>query len=143
MVNQSVEVLELPQNNLGFKGIQAMAKMLRVNTALSELKLQRCRIDQFSAPVLAKALAENEGLRLVDVSMNEMGEGILSFSETLRRNKTMVVLNVAANLHTERHISELLLALRENSTLRSFHCFATGKISSGKVWKAAAVVMHS
>ncbi|XP_052761064.1 leucine-rich repeat-containing protein 34-like isoform X2 [Mya arenaria] len=74
------------------------AKMLKVNTTLEELHLQKFEIRDFGATRLAENLMENLSLQYLDLSCNRITrDGVKELSKVLKRNTGIRHLNLSFN----------------------------------------------
>ncbi|XP_071839867.1 leucine-rich repeat-containing protein 34-like isoform X1 [Apostichopus japonicus] len=74
------------------------AKMLQVNSTLTELHLQKCDIRDFGAERLAETLVENVALKYLDLACNRIArDGAKSISKILRQNTPLEVLDLSSN----------------------------------------------
>jgi len=74
------------------------ARMLRVNTGLSEIYLGKAKIRDEGASILVNSLLENKTLRVLELFGNEIGaEGAKCLGKLLRNDCQLQRLNLAAN----------------------------------------------
>ncbi|KAJ8021982.1 Leucine-rich repeat-containing protein 34 [Holothuria leucospilota] len=74
------------------------AKMLKVNSTLTELHLQKCDIRDFGAERLAETLVENISLKYLDLSCNRIArDGAKSISKILKQNTPLEILDLSSN----------------------------------------------
>ncbi|XP_071944428.1 leucine-rich repeat-containing protein 34-like isoform X2 [Antedon mediterranea] len=119
------------------------ALMLKVNSDLCELHLQKCDIKDFGAERLVDALVLNIGLKYLDLSCNRITrDGALAISKLLKRNTPLEVLDLGFNRIEDDgavYISEALTQL--NRTLKTLVITSNNIQGAGLV--AIAKSMHS
>ena len=67
--NTNVTVLDLAWNGLGYEGSLGVGEMLRGNHYLRELDVTSNRINWEGATLVARGLAENDGLEILKASL--------------------------------------------------------------------------
>lgn len=94
------------------------ANMLKVNTTLQELHLQKCGMRDFGATRLSDNLVENFSLQYLDLSCNRITrDGALEIAKVLKKNTSIKVLDLGFNRLEDdgaMHIAEALSTYNTN-----------------------------
>eukprot|EP00936_MAST-01D_sp_MAST-1D-sp1_P001555 g1555.t1 len=106
-------------NALDAEGVGLVAAALRTNTSLTALQLHGAGGGDRGARWLARALAENETLTVLDCRSNEISDaGVLALADTLREsNRTLTSLGLRHNELGEVGGAALLRALSTNTVV--------------------------
>lgn len=115
--NRTLTVLGLNLNKLGKKGADALGSALKVNTALKELHLDNCGIQDPKG--LAKGLKSNRTLKTLVLSRNKFGvAGSNALASALKGNPSLTKLNLCdCDLKDMKELSNALLANRSLQAL--------------------------
>ncbi len=115
--NNEKKELDLSFKEIFKERIQDLAKVLRKNTSLTYLNLERKGIKD-KAILLADALRENNSLTSLNLTDNKIGnEGAEWLAKALMENKTLTFLYLKDNDIGKRGADWLAEALKENSSL--------------------------
>jgi hypothetical protein len=135
-VNNMLQHIDLSNNpSITLKGWQAFSSCLRnPHSALKELDISGCNIDDQSVATVATSLAENSSVKTLDIASNEIGPaGVVTFFNIVLKGKSVleVLFLDSIEIHdiTEGDICEFLRALCDESTIdrtyTSNHTFHT------------------
>ena len=117
-VNSALTVLKLHGNDIGDQGATGLAEALKVNSSLTKLSLDDNAIGDQDATGLAKALKVNSTLTELHLAGNDIGDqGATGLAEALKENSTLTVLNLHGNGIGDQRVSGLAEAFKVNSTL--------------------------
>jgi NLR family CARD domain-containing protein 3 len=120
--SSKLQQLELNMNNIGDKGVAALAGALKTNSTLKGLWLARNNIGVEGATAMAEALTCNsklQGLWFLSLSHNIIRDkGAKVLAKALKRNSTLQELNLDDNNIGKEGAKSLVDALKHNSTLR-------------------------
>ena len=126
--NQSLTYLDLSHNQIGAEGARALAEVLKVNRNLTHLDIGFNQIGVEGASTLVKALEYNQGLtelilRNRSIPNNHLDNVMHPLGVALRKNSTLMVLNLNGNIVTTAGIRRLVEALGErgNRTLKELN----------------------
>ncbi|XP_071506837.1 leucine-rich repeat-containing protein 34-like [Diadema antillarum] len=93
------------------------AKMLKVNSTLTELHLQKCDIKDTGAERLAEMLVENIGLKYLDLACNKIRrDGAKYLSRVLMKNTPLEILDLGHNCIEDDGAMDLSKALASMNT---------------------------
>ncbi|XP_030842798.1 leucine-rich repeat-containing protein 34 isoform X1 [Strongylocentrotus purpuratus] len=93
------------------------AKMLKVNSTLTELHLQKCDIKDTGAERLSEMLVENIGLKYLDLACNKIRrDGAKYLSRVLMKNTPLEVLDLGHNCIEDDGAMDLSRALTDMNT---------------------------
>ncbi|SHM63369.1 hypothetical protein [Rhizobacter sp. OV335] len=93
--NSSLQALDLSSNDWGFKGAEAMAKMLKENKTLTELNHRRTPLHR-GFKTLCKALEANTTLKRLDLSNNNLyNKQLVALGSLLKTNKSLQQLDLS------------------------------------------------
>lgn len=110
---------DLRHNNLGPKGMHAVARALIHNNYIAELLLCDNAIQPEGSAYVAKLLLENFNITKIDISENEIGSaGAHSIAQVLKENNSLQSINLSENLLKRKDANILAEALKRNSGLR-------------------------
>ena len=146
--NTGLRSLNLEGTMTGFEAYEAVGKIakgLSQNKTLQVLDLSKNTIDRLGASYLADALAQNTGLRSLNLEGTMTGfeayEAVGKIAKGLSQNKTLQVLDLSKNTIDRLGASYLADALAQNTGLRSLNLEGTmtgfeayeavGKIAKG------------
>ncbi|XP_072035842.1 leucine-rich repeat-containing protein 34-like [Amphiura filiformis] len=120
-----------------------MSRMLKVNSTLAELHLQKCDLRDFGAERLVETLVHNVGLKYLDVRCNRITrDGAKQFAHLLKKNTPLEVLDLGFNRIEDDgaiYLSEALKSM--NSNLKTL--VITSNNIKGAGLCAIAKCMHS
>jgi Ran GTPase-activating protein (RanGAP) involved in mRNA processing and transport len=129
-ISQHVKVLELVAFTEGGStthciseyGVSVLADMLKVNTSICQLSLERHELTDNDAIALAEMLKVNRTLQSLNLEGNRIGDkGIVAIAEALKSNTSLRELKVGGNKFTFVGLYAVLDALHINSSLTSFN----------------------
>lgn len=85
-------------NNIRYSSAIEFSKMLSINTGLTNISLENCKIGNKSLDALAIGLHHNTTLKSLNLYSNKIrAYGIISLFEALQKNKSLVKLNLCGN----------------------------------------------
>ena len=117
--NHSLRVLmNISHNPIGDIGATAFGDMVRNNTALTRLHLNRCGITSEGCVQLAAGLTENTTLQTLWMSVGV--EGAKALSKAIEENKTLRWLRLDDDDSLGEGVDSLLASLPNNTTLQCF-----------------------
>ena len=117
--NSSLQVLTLSYNPSLFDSrIQFFAEGLKLNTGLRELNLSNCGLTSIAVKHLSRGLQENNSLKILNISYNNICDDGAAYFETL--NSSLEDLNISHCGILDLGIKTLSRALSNNRTLRKF-----------------------
>ncbi|KAG9067856.1 T-complex-associated testis-expressed protein 1 [Linnemannia hyalina] len=131
--NKGLVRLDMENKGLGGHGsgddgegsVKALAEALEKNTDLQELNLARNKLTDQDIDVICKALANNKGLRVLDLSLNSFGEhGTRAIATLLAGDSTsedgvgLREIDLSDNELTEEGGMAIGQALKSNKTLQ-------------------------
>jgi hypothetical protein len=129
-VNKSLKRLDLSHNLIGSReeecavfpsfvtGGRAIARMLAVNTTLTDLNLSWNKIRKDSALSLVKCLARNRTITALNISNNNIGDyAVQHLANALRTNNVMTFLDISYNGVLPKGAIVMAHALEENKTM--------------------------
>ncbi len=136
-MSQTVERLDVGNNDIGPDAIFALAEDIKYDTILSHLELGSSRrfyhpncIGTEAVAALADGLLHNQTLRYLGLNGNDIGggnkAGCGSLSTLIARNKTIETLGLSDNNLDTNGIVALSEGLAHNSTLRTLHLADNG-----------------
>jgi hypothetical protein len=89
-INLSLKKLDLSNNNIGDKGLNVLATVLKVNKSIIDLNLSNNNIGDKGASEIAEALKQTKSIDTIDLSNNNIGYiGASKIVESLRQNRTL------------------------------------------------------
>ncbi|KAF9915401.1 hypothetical protein BX616_006225 [Lobosporangium transversale] len=110
--------IEMNSREIGPSELQALAKSLKINTALTTLDLRDSPIRGEGAHELLEALKDNETLTTMSLTGNLIGdEGAVTLSESLENNMTLISLQLDGNSIGDNGALALSKALKVNTKL--------------------------
>ncbi|CAF1355163.1 unnamed protein product [Adineta ricciae] len=119
---QTLTILQLGCNKIGYEGAQYIANMLKENTTLTGLELESNEIKDEGARFLAGALKTNTTLIELEIWGNEIGnDGVQYIADTLSNNRTLTHLDLGRNSIGDQGLLSLAPALQSNGT-RAIRC---------------------
>ncbi|KAK3833619.1 MAG: hypothetical protein J3R72DRAFT_424887 [Linnemannia gamsii] len=105
---------------LGKNRLEGLAELLKTNSTLIRLNLDKKEIGDNGAVALSEALMTNSTLITLELSFTSIRQyGAVALSEALKTNSTLTTLNLLGNLIGEKGAVALSEALMVNSTLLS------------------------
>ena len=116
--NHSLTTLVIDNNPIGDIGAAALGDMIRDNTVLEELYMQKCEITSQGFVQLAAGLISNTSLKTLWLSGNHCGmEGAMAISNMLEENKTLQELDLHNDDSLEEGVAMIMAGLQQNTTL--------------------------
>jgi hypothetical protein len=116
----TITYLELSNNPLTDKGVQALGMALRGNTSLHSLVLYRTGLQNSGIEVLASVLDTHQALEVLVVGGNPFDDqGAASLATALGKNKTLLRLTIRSSQLSDIGLTHLANALAINSRLES------------------------
>ncbi|XP_075735971.1 uncharacterized protein LOC142776346 [Rhipicephalus microplus] len=139
--SKSVDYLRLEMNTVGIRGATQFASLLRRNTHLRFVILQRVKLQANGAVAIAAALAENTTLVFLCIANNSIGPvGARAFAQTLKTNSSLSGLNLQDNAIGTSGAVALASTLKVNSKLEELHVCLNAISDEGIVAIAEAVM---
>lgn len=139
--SKSVEYLRLEVNTVGVRGAKQFAALLRRNTTLRLVTLQRVKLQANGAVAIAAALAENTTLVSLRIASNSIGPvGARALAETLKTNSSLSVLDLRDNAIGTSGALAFATTLKVNSKLEELHVCGNVISEEGIVAIAEAVM---
>ncbi|KAH6925010.1 hypothetical protein HPB50_027162 [Hyalomma asiaticum] len=136
----SVEYLRLEMNTVGIRGAKQFSALLRRNTALRSVTLQRVKLQAKGAVFIAFGLLQNTTLACLRIASNSIGPvGARALAEALRMNKSLTVLDLRDNSIGTSGAMALADTLKVNATLEELHVCGNVISEEGVVAIAEAV----
>ncbi len=127
-VNNTLELIDLSENDIGDDQMVPMIKALRKNTALLALRIDNCSLGNDSFTALAETLKVNKTLKKLYVSGNNADSAKFhELCQALADSTTLTHLRYDADLCGE-DAKALAVALKANKTLIGLH-FVRGDTS--------------
>ncbi|OAF68961.1 Leucine-rich repeat-containing protein [Intoshia linei] len=117
--NSTLRFLYLKNNKLEKESIYWIKEALLHNESLKILDLSWNLMRKSTCPYLAEIIRENYGLKELNLAMNGLAEGVASFGEALKRNQSLIELNLHTNRINSKTFQMLSNGLTENDVLRS------------------------
>lgn len=114
MVNPVIEQLQFVNCNAG--DARALAEVLKENSSVRRLKLDRCDVTAKGLKALAEMLRKNRTLEELVVLGHE-GRGLRELADALETNTTLKRLDVSTKRNDRKEMSYFVSCLRTNSTL--------------------------
>ncbi|KAG0325952.1 hypothetical protein BG004_003064 [Podila humilis] len=115
-------VLLLGRSNIGDQGAQTLGKALKTNRTLTTLELWSNNIGPAGARALAESLTVNSKLSTLELRGNCIGDdGAKSLAEALKKNTGLIQLDLQSNEIGDAGAMALADALNTNSTLLTLH----------------------
>ena len=95
---KTFEITGFTGNNIRYNSAIELSKMLSINTGLTNISLQNCKIGNKGLDALANGLKDNTILKSLNLTGNKIRAcGIISLFEALQKNKSLVKLNLCDN----------------------------------------------
>ena len=116
--NNCIQELALGDNCFQCKGIMKIAKALKIVTGLTCLKINNCNITDRAAEDIANALLHNTSLQVLDLSGNNLGEGIIEITKNMRHINTLQQLSLCRNNISEAVAGDIADILTNNTDLQ-------------------------
>ncbi|KAH8030397.1 hypothetical protein HPB51_006829 [Rhipicephalus microplus] len=139
--SKSIEYLRLEVNTVGIRGAKQFAALLRRNTILRLVTLQRVKLQANGAVAIAAALAENTTLVSLRIASNSIGPvGARALAETLKTNSSLSVLDLRDNAIGTSGAVAFATTLKVNSKLEELHVCGNAISEEGIVAIAEAVM---
>uniref|UniRef100_A0A8C9RZY7 NLR family CARD domain containing 3 n=1 Tax=Scleropages formosus TaxID=113540 RepID=A0A8C9RZY7_SCLFO len=122
VVMSQICLYSLSSNQLGDKGVAALAQALVVNHSLITLHLQSNSISNKGVTALTAALQVNKGLTDLNLRENSIGvQGAKEIAKALQANNTLRNLDLTANLLHDDGAKSIARAVKVNCALTSLH----------------------
>ena len=116
--SQHLVTLKVGRNPIGAGGVKALADALRSMKILQELDVSFNHIGDEGAKALARALSTNESLTTLTLSHNDIGpDGAAALAEALHKNMCLQGLDVSGNHIGDDGAKTLAAALSTNESL--------------------------
>eukprot|EP00300_Choanocystis_sp_HF-7_P042298 c9056_g1_i1.p1 GENE.c9056_g1_i1~~c9056_g1_i1.p1 ORF type:complete len:469 (-),score=104.78 c9056_g1_i1:772-2145(-) len=124
--------LELDDQPLSLDAVAAMESTIRFHSALSTLSFTRARLSDAHMEPLARALAGNKFLRIINLSGNQLsGPGADLLGSALAKNDSITELHLAANQIGDEGAASLAAALPTHRGLRLLDLSQNGIADDG------------
>lgn len=121
MVNQTINTLIIPDNNIDDKGFTYFVDVPERNVALSNLDISKNQISDFSANPFVKKLQFNKTLKNINFYDNEIrNETGSSLIEILRLNPNLHRINLKFNAIQSKTLDEIGRQLKANRDIINF-----------------------
>lgn len=134
LVNQknSLQVLDLKDNNIRLRGIESLCKTLIECRQLCYLRLSRNLLIGEAAKTLTSAFSDHPNLQILKLANNKLQDwGAISIANLLRKNKVLQLVSLSHNGIGDAGLEALASALRKNTSLRCFHLTGNNFTSDG------------
>eukprot|EP00808_Paulinella_micropora_P023624 g11902.t1 len=119
-VNNTLQTLDLYNNNIGPDGAKAIGKALELNQTLRELNLRYNKIGDDGANAIGEALKVNTTVQTLNIGYNNLGEkGAALIAEAIKVNKTLREINLRWNNIGDAGAQAIGEALKINPTLET------------------------
>lgn len=142
VVNKSLTILNISSNNFG-GSIAHISYSLTINTTLRELHLSGCKVTEHGIESLSQMLVQNKFLAILNISNNDLGDGITHISHSLTINTTLQELHASLCKLTEKGIKSLSQMTIVNRSLKVL-CLSGNSISdTGVTLLANALTLNS
>ena len=126
--NQWLTLLVMEWNSIGDTGAATLGDMLKYNTSLQELYINRCGITSHGAVEIAAGLTENSTLHVLDMCRNEIGvAGAEAMARMLVQNIMLLKLDLSIDKTLGEGVDVLLSSLHKNTTLHKLTLSRTYK----------------
>ncbi len=112
--------LRLTNNTLGTEGAIELAKFIRTQTSLVELRLRDCGFGPIGTSIVMDAIGENkavERLEFVEVSAKR-DEHVSTLARKLATNKHLIYVNLSCNEFTDKQKAIIFSALANNTSIQ-------------------------
>ena len=93
IVNRSLQVLDLRGNPISADVVH-IAESLKQNHSLLEINLGRCGISEEGCKAIGDALMVNRSLQVLELHGNPISAGVIHIAESLKRNHSLIELNL-------------------------------------------------
>ncbi|KAK3733911.1 hypothetical protein QZH41_000981 [Actinostola sp. cb2023] len=132
-INVWLTKLDLSGNSgVGKTGLTAMANMIEQAVMLKTLNLSGCKLQGIGVQGLISCLASNHRLETLDLSSNEIGDtGAVCFETVLSKNRTLSSLNLSCNAISFLGLEPFCNGLSQNSTLEELNLSLNGIANHG------------
>ena len=116
--NTSLKEIRLYSNQIGDEGAKALAEAIRHSASLKEIRLGANQIGDVGATALAEALNVNKSLTTIVLEDNQIGPvGAKALAEALKVNTVLTTTNLYANNIGDDGAAALAQALKVNNSL--------------------------
>ncbi|KAL0225974.1 hypothetical protein P9112_013298 [Eukaryota sp. TZLM1-RC] len=144
LVDGSITILQLPNNNITSEGASALARALENNSTLTRLNLYKNNITDEGASALARALESNSTLTGLYLRSNNITfKGVSALAHALESNSSLTTLYLQSNNITDEGASALARALESNSTLTELNLRSNNITDEGASALARALESNS
>ena len=161
MIKQNFPLVSLNLGDCDIKGeISTLCDACKINATLTKLTISSCSLDASVMPILCQMLEQNNNLKTLDLSRNDIGpEGMVCFIDTknisvvnlilhkckqnslgaanigkfLTKNSSIVFIDLSFNAIGDDGVKELMYSLTMNSTLQQLD------LKSNKITSAGAI----
>lgn len=122
-VNNTLQSLDLVYNDIDANDIMKLIESLKFNSGLQNLNLNLCsNLTDDICFILADVLRKNKTLLSLNISHCRMTiKGCVYLIESLKENKTLQVLTLISNLINNDIIAQISEVLQENKSLQYFN----------------------
>ena len=112
-------VLDLNSNELGDNTFVHIVNSLITNTTFPKISLSQCGISEKEGKAIGDALMVNRYLQVLDLHGNPISTGVVHIAESLKRNRSLLKINLSACGLTEKGAESLAISLKENNSLQT------------------------
>ena len=120
MVNRYLQVLDLRDNPIS-AGVVHIAESLKHNHSLLAINLSNCGISEKGSKAIGDALMVNRSLQVLDLHDNPISAGVVHIAESLKRNCSLLKINLGLCSITEKGAESLAISLKENNSLQTLN----------------------
>ena len=117
MVSRSLRVLHLCGNPISV-GVAHLAESLKHNHSLLEINLSNCGISENGGKAIGDGLMVNRSLRVLHLHNNPISVGVVHIAESLKRNDSLLKVNLGYCAITENGDKAIGDALMANRSLQ-------------------------
>ena len=138
--NKCLEKLYLYNNNLKYSAI-VIFQSLSMISKLKLIQVENNHISEEASEALASVILHNTGLEELDLSGNDLGEGILIVAKALQHISSLKSLYLGNNNISKEVSNELALAITANKYLEKMQLYYTNLKSSVMVIKSVSTIL--
>ena len=110
--------LDIGRNPIGDIGAGVLGDIIRDNTVLERLHIDKCEITYLGFVQLAAGLVSNTSLKELWLIDNQCGmDGAKAISNMLKENKTLQMLDLHRDNSLEEGVAVIMTGLQHNTTL--------------------------
>lgn len=92
--SHTLKKLNVSGNKLGPKSVNSLVRMIKNNRTLNALKISNCGIDSELGMLISEAMANNEGLRDLDITNNDISAVEDHFAQSLTTNSSLLYFRI-------------------------------------------------